>query len=950
MDLNRFVALLQSDQKWRVFGYILLAILVIGTVLSLFARVAILRDNKSTRPRVALVAPKGSANVKLLRQGAELYAETLNRQGGFKGRQLEIVDFEETSKVAESIVADKRVVAVIGHLDINTLKASAPLYAGKKLPVVTTIPLTENLPGITSMALDLRDQARFVANYARNIQLRRFMYVVREAGAEYDPLVEPFADVYKRFETPVKQIWVIPSSADAEAKIKSVLDEIKNIDIGSVYLATSPELAARLVKGIRETGNTLDIFGPSQLASGEFAQKLTSLSGKNATTQSHGIIVATPTLFDTANEDAQRFQTRYQQKFGASPDWLATSAFDAVKVALSPKPGVDDVQGISGTLSFADGRVQMPILMGVYNGERIISAPVQLLPIAKGASFDYIEALRNGRVLYVNDRFMFKTNVVYVGVTLNEVSELDMQKEVATIDMSIWFRYRGSFDPHDLQIPNAVEPVKFEKPEESKESDEVQYRRYRIKQKFKLNFTDAKRSYGQHIAGLTFRHRLLNRNNLFYVVDVLGMPTGNSLIEDLHKRKVVTPGSGWVAESAWVSQDVVRERGEGAPQYVGMTGEQPLFSTITLGMLLKPATPTASDMFDHEHFIYIGIFGFLGAFFALVLDAKKWGKYWAFQSWLLRLLFWPLVLLSVGNLSLDWAYANLSPTLIRYFVVMYESLWWLIGARLADKAIRRYVWESLEAKSGRNVPNVMKFFVTLVLFALALSGVIAFVFGKTLTSMLATSGVLAMVVGLAVQANIANVFSGVILNVERPFKVGDFIKINNLIGQVKDITWRTTRIESNDGQTLILANSRVSEAFMENFSIVPHGIHASTTVYTQADADPEAVLGIITEAIALNKFIIKKDEPEFAPSARFRGIVNVNGYWVAEFSASYRVKILPKKSEAKEAIWKHVRARFVEKNIDLVPANGPIVQGFFESNSDKPAGISEGIATHAVKS
>jgi len=937
MKWNKLIDLLQSDKKWQVFGYILMAIVIIGTGLSLLARVTLLRDDASTRPRVAVVAPKDTGFAKSLKQGAELYVNAVNRKGGYHGRPLEILEVDETPQAAEKVTSDKRVVAVVGHLVPQVLKSAAPLYAGKKLPLVTPLSLAETISGVTALGLDPRDQARFVANYARNIQLRRIMYVVREAGSEFDPFVEPFIDVYKRFETPVKQTWVIPSGPETAARLKAVLEEIKKIDIGAVYVAASPELAARIVKGVRETGNALDLFGPAPLASDEFAQTLAQLSGKDAAVQSHGIITSTPVLFDTANEEAQQFQTLYQQKFGVSPDWMATCAHDAVKVALSAKPGVDEVQGITGTLNFSGGRAQLPILMGIYNGDRLISAPVQLLPIARGANFNYIEALRNGRVLYVNDRFMFKTNVVYVGVTVNDVSDLDLQKDIATLGMSIWFRYRGNFAPQDIQISNALEPVKFENPEESKESDEVQYRRYRIKQKFKLNFTDAKRAYNQHVAGIAFRHRLLNRNNLTYVVDVMGMPTGNALIDDLYKRKVVKANTGWSVDNAWVSQDVVRERGDGAPQYVGMTGEQPLFSKISLGILLKPASTTARDVIPGEYFIYIAIFGLLGAICAVALDSRRWGRKWVIQSWLLRVIFWPLLLLSAGNLVLDWAFGNLVPSSTLTFVVVYESLWWILAAWLADKAIRRFVWDTLEAKTQRKVPNVMKFFVSLILFALALAGITAFVFNHTLTSLLATSGGLALIIGLAVQSNIANVFSGIILNVERPFKVGDYIKINNMLGQVKDITWRTTRIESNDGQTLIMGNSKVSEAFMENYSEVPHGIAAETIIYTSPEADPEKVLAIIREAVTQSKAIICKDDPMFAPEPRFRGIVNITGHWVAQYNVGYRVKILPKKSAAKEQLWSYVRQKFIEEGIALVPAVGFTLPGVGDDSSGKSA-------------
>lgn len=911
--------LLKGKQKWRTFGAILFLIVLVGTLLSLLTHLTLLNDDVETRPRLAVVAPINTSAGVALVQGASLYLEQINRQGGYHGRSMELLAVDEKPDAASSVLADKRVVGVVGHLDPALLHDAAPRYAQAKLPLVTTLPQTTVMPEVLSLGLDPHEEARFAANYARNIQQQRLMYVIRENGSEFDALVEPLLDVYKRFDSPVQKVWTLPAGEINEAQLKTLFNELHEIDVGAIYIATRPELAARLVQGIRTSGNLLEVFGPSQLATRSFTQALKKLSGKDASLQSHGIIAATPVLFDTANDEAQRFQTRYQQKFHETPDWLAVYAYDAAQIALSGKPGQDSIKGISGALDFVSGHAQLPIQMGVYNGDSLISAPVQLSPIAKGANFNYIDALRQGRVLYVNDRFMFKTNVVYVGATVNEISNVDRQKETAVLDLSIWFRYRGKFDPQDVQMMNAVNPIKFGVPEESKESDEVQYRRYRIKQTFQLNFTADKRAYNQHIAGLVFRHRLLNRNNLMYVTDVLGMPSGNALLDDLHQRRVTKADTDWQVDNAWFSQDVVRERGDGAPQYVGMTGEQPLFSTITLGVMLKPQTIAARDIFASEYFVYLAIFGVLGMMAATMLDNRKMGRYWGLQSWLLRLIFMPLLLLAIGNLLIDWAFMHWIPTTTRVIVEVYESMWWVLAAYLFDMAIRRFVWIPLEENAGRKVPNVMKVIVTMVIFALAFAGIIAVVLNQTLTSLLATSGVLAMVVGFAIQSNIANVFSGIILNIERPFKVGDTIKINNVIGEVMDITWRTIRLESYDGPMVILANSKVSEAFIENLSDAPFGINAETVFYTPADVDSKLVQKLISEAIADNSIIVYKDDPIYKPSARFRGVVNIEGTWVANFTARYRVKHTYKKSNAQEELWNDVREKFMAHGIALVP-------------------------------
>jgi small-conductance mechanosensitive channel/ABC-type branched-subunit amino acid transport system substrate-binding protein len=919
--MESLIKQLQGARKWRVFGIVLVVIVIAGTLISLATRMALLRDDTETRPRLAVVGPLTSASGQALQRGAQAYVDQINREGGVNGRKVELLAVEEDEGAPAKVTADKRVVGVIGHIDPALLVKAAPVYAGAKLRVVTPLPLAAPLAGVASLGLDPREEARFAANYARNIQKQRLMYVVREPGAQFDALVEPFLEVYKRFDTPVKQVWTLPEGAVQDADIDNIRAEMAKIDVGAVYVAARPAVAARVVAAIRASGSALEVFGPSFLATGEFNQALTRTAGRDAELLSHGIIVSTPVLFDTANDRAQRFQGNYQRAHAGSPDWLATTAYEAAHYALSPK-AVEDTDGaVMGRLSFVDGQAQVPIQMGTYNGSLLISAPIQLLPIAKGASFNYIDALRQGRVLYVNDRFMFKTNVVYVGMTIHGVSDVDRQKETATLDLSVWFRYRGKFNPQDLQIANAVEPVKFDKPEEARESDDDQYRRYRIKQTFRLNFTSDGRSFEQQIAGLQFRHRLLNRNNLTYVVDVLGMPTGSALTDELRQRRAVKAGFGWELENAWVSQDVVRERGDGAPQYVGMTGEQPLFSTITLGLLLKPEGVAARDLVSPEYFIYTAIFGLLGVLAAQALDARKFGRFWGLQSWLLRLIFWPALLLAVGNLAIDWAFGHWPPPSTKWLVAIYDSLWWVLGAALVDMAVRRFIWVPLESTTGRKVPNVMKFIVTVLIFGLAFAGIIAVVFNQTLTSLLATSSVLALVVGVAIQSNIANVFSGIILNIERPFKVGDYIKINNVIGQVKDITWRTIRLESNDGPLVILANSKVSEAFMENYSVVPHGIAAETSFYAPAEADPKKVLQIITEAVDQARSVTCKTDPGYEPSVRYKGVVNLNGQWVGSYVAGYRVKILPKKATAREEIWGHVRERFEQAGIPLVPAN-----------------------------
>ncbi|MEG3637907.1 mechanosensitive ion channel domain-containing protein [Magnetococcus sp. PR-3] len=911
---------LSGSSKWKLLGITLIIVIVMSTILSLVTRVTLVEDDPETRPRIAVVGPMKSTAGKELMRGASLSIQKINAAGGWNGRPIEMMVLEEDAQASAEIIKNGRVVAAVGFLDHELLEKAEPALKESGIPVVTPLYLEEKSGGwAKGMGFSPAEEARFIANYARNIKKQRIMYVIRSEDAKYDQVVEPFVETYKRFDTPVRDVFLV--SDDLNAGLSEITKKIKSIDFGAVYLAMDPKVAARMVHLIRSSGNPLEVFGSSNMTTSSFQFALSTYSGKNINLLSHGVIAATPVLFDTANNESQRFQTLYQQTYEDTPGWMATLSHDAVSIVLGLKSGNHVAHGLTGQYPL-NAPLSLPIQVGVYNGQNLISAPIQLSPLAKGVNFNYVDALRQGRVLYVNDRFMFKTNVVYTGFTLHEISEMDRQDETALLDMSIWFRYQGKFSPETMEVANAVEPVTFDNLEESKDSDGIRYRRYRIKQRFKLNFTQDERAYSNHIAGISFRHQTLNRNNLSYVVDVLGMPTGKAMLSDLIKRRIARPGAGWQVNNAWVSQKVVRERGNGAPQYVGMTGEQPLYSKITLGVLLKPDTIVVRDFIPSEFFIYIAIFGFIGSLAAWLTDRKQLGSYWMLNSMVLRIIFWPLFVLAVGNLLVDWSFANWPRGLTQTLVLGYDSLWWLIGARMSDMFIRRFIWVPLENKARRPIPNVMKMLATFVIFSLAVAGITAFVFNETLTSLLATSGVLAMVVGFAVQANIANVFSGIILNVERPFQVGDYIKVDNVFGQVSDITWRTVRILSYEGPVVSLTNAKVSESKVENHNDVPKGLRMELNFHIDADVEPEVIENIIGELVEGADYIMGKGNPKRpAHQIQFVGIENVNGKWVAAYVMRFKVSNFLAKIQAKGEFWLALRLKLKEKNIPLLPTN-----------------------------
>ncbi len=79
--------------------------------------------------------------------------------------------------------------------------------------------------------------------------------------------------------------------------------------------------------------------------------------------------------------------------------------------------------------------------------------------------------------------------------------------------------------------------------------------------------------------------------------------------------------------------------------------------------------------------------------------------------------------------------------------------------------------------------------------------------GVTLSSIVATSAVMTGVIVFSLQDSLSNIFGGLVLQIDESFSVGDWVKIGETAGKVKEITWRHIAIETRNWDTVIIPNS-----------------------------------------------------------------------------------------------------------------------------------------------
>lgn len=142
----------------------------------------------------------------------------------------------------------------------------------------------------------------------------------------------------------------------------------------------------------------------------------------------------------------------------------------------------------------------------------------------------------------------------------------------------------------------------------------------------------------------------------------------------------------------------------------------------------------------------------------------------------------------------------------------------LVIGLLVARLVSRWVERAL-TKSPRFDPTVANFLSNVVkyaLWALVLVTVLT-QFGVETTSILAALGGMALAIGLALQGTLSNVASGVMILVQKPFKVGEAITAGSVTGTVQQIGLFTTELKQFDGLFVMVPNSQLWNQAIINF-------------------------------------------------------------------------------------------------------------------------------------
>ena len=142
---------------------------------------------------------------------------------------------------------------------------------------------------------------------------------------------------------------------------------------------------------------------------------------------------------------------------------------------------------------------------------------------------------------------------------------------------------------------------------------------------------------------------------------------------------------------------------------------------------------------------------------------------------------------------------------------------------------------------ARSVMNATLYLVVGVLF-------LRYGLGQDVTSVLATSALVTVILGMALQPTLGHLFSGVSIEIERPLRVGDFVRRDELEGQVVSLSWRSVSLLTDRGTTLVMPNAEFTSRSVEIIRASQPSRHQAV-FHMASDCSPSRVINVALQVL-----------------------------------------------------------------------------------------------------
>lgn len=195
---------------------------------------------------------------------------------------------------------------------------------------------------------------------------------------------------------------------------------------------------------------------------------------------------------------------------------------------------------------------------------------------------------------------------------------------------------------------------------------------------------------------------------------------------------------------------------------------------------------------------------------------------------------------------------------------------------------------------------------------------------QSMSGLFGAGALTTLVLGLALQPILGNIFAGVVIGLEKPYRINDWIKVGDTEGRVVSISLRTTHLRTRDSDNLIVPNARMADDRIVNY-FYPHPMHLERIlVHVPVSVAPYRVRQALLEAARNVPGVLEKPTPDvFIRNFDDRAIIFELRVWIEDIGQQPRIH-----SDVRYKIWDEFhRARipfaYPVRRLEIAPRTKP---------------------------
>ena len=194
-------------------------------------------------------------------------------------------------------------------------------------------------------------------------------------------------------------------------------------------------------------------------------------------------------------------------------------------------------------------------------------------------------------------------------------------------------------------------------------------------------------------------------------------------------------------------------------------------------------------------------------------------------------------------------------------VMVVDTAFWISVLNASLALVNALLFEGTSDPASARAPKLLIDLGRVFLVLIGAALIVSYVWKVDLTGLFAALGVGSVVIGLALQDTLGNVFSGVTMLSSSTFRIGSWIKIGDIEGQVRSVSWRSIALATSSGDLIEIPNSQIAKDKLRVLGGDKGWLSVGVELKVDYAHPPEKVMGVLHEAALATEILLKAPPP-----------------------------------------------------------------------------------------